>query len=37
MDKFINEMVTKVKENWKVIGVVVVVVVAAIFGELPSV
>ena len=37
MDKFINEMVTKVKENWKVIGVVVVVVVAAIFGEAPGV
>lgn len=33
MDKFINEMVTKAKENWKVIGIVVLVVLAAIFGD----
>ena len=33
MDKFMNEMVTKVKENWKVIGIVVLVVLAAIFGD----
>lgn len=37
MDKFINEMVTKVKENWKVIGIVALVVLAAIFGGSGSV
>ena len=33
MDKFMNEMVTKVKENWKVIGILAVLVLAVIFGD----
>ena len=37
MDKFIKESIEMAKENWKVIGIVVLVVLAAIFGEAPSV
>ena len=37
MDKFVKEVIEMAKDNWKVIGIGVLVVLAVIFGEAPSV
>jgi len=37
MDKFVKEAIEMAKDNWKVIGIVALVVLAAIFGEAPGV